>query len=134
MSKKINLNFFLLKFCPFLASQEFYHKSILKPRFEAGEAEGSRVERPKKFKNKKFKWQFFNFLRQNFDFLIKYMKKIANFTSYIKNLIVLAERRIVLCTHTQNIRSKTYSSPKRLRQYGSRKPVHSQSRPLFASG
>ena len=40
MSKKINLNFFLLKFYPFLASQEFYHKSILKPRFKAGEAEG----------------------------------------------------------------------------------------------
>ena len=51
MSKKKNLNFFLLKFYPFLASQEFYHKSILKPRFEAGEAEGSRVERPKKIGN-----------------------------------------------------------------------------------
>ena len=46
MSKKINLNFFLLKFSPFLASQEFYHKSTLKSRFEAGEAKGSRVERP----------------------------------------------------------------------------------------
>ena len=68
MSKKINFNFFLLKFYPFLASQEFHHKSILKPRFEAGEAEGSCVERPKKFKNKNFKWQFFNFLRRNFDF------------------------------------------------------------------
>ena len=40
---------FLLKFSPFLASQEFYHKSTLKSRFEAGEAKGSRVERPNKF-------------------------------------------------------------------------------------
>ena len=48
MSKKINLNFFLLKFSPFLASQEFYHKSTLKSWFKAGEAKGSRVERPKK--------------------------------------------------------------------------------------
>ena len=48
MSKKVNLNLFLLKFSPFLASQEFYHKSTLKSQIEAGEAEGSRVERPTK--------------------------------------------------------------------------------------
>ena len=51
MPKNINLNFFLLKFSPFLASQEFYHKSTLKSRFEAGEAKCSRVERPKNKRN-----------------------------------------------------------------------------------
>ena len=48
MSQKITLNFFLLKFSPFLASQEFHHKSTLKSWFETGEAKGSHVERPKK--------------------------------------------------------------------------------------
>ena len=47
MPKKINLKFFLLKFSPFFASQEFYNKSTLKSWFGAGEAKGSHVERPK---------------------------------------------------------------------------------------
>ena len=46
--KKASLNFVFLKILQFLDAQEFYHKSILQPRFEAGEANGSRVERPEK--------------------------------------------------------------------------------------
>ena len=63
--QKINLNFVLLKFSPFLASQEFFQKSTLQPWFEAYEAEGSRVERPEFFFGK---WHFWIFLWQNFDF------------------------------------------------------------------
>ena len=74
--KKASLNFVLLKLLQFLDAKEFYHKSTLQPRFEAGEAKRSHVERPKNKINFFWKLRFLALKSQNFEKVYNIYTKI----------------------------------------------------------